>query len=178
MTTVSAALALATAAPEMAGLDLAQVVSVAHAYPWTQTEWMLGSGYGKADAERWHVVAYDFGVKRNILRMLVSRGCRVTVVPARTGAAEVLALQPDGIFLSNGPGDPEPCDYAIEATRTLIDQRHAHLWHLPGPPDHGAGIRRAHLQDEVRPPRRQPSGEGPGQRPRVDHQPEPRFCGG
>ena len=112
----------AVAAPEMAGTDLAQVVSVAHAYPWTQSEWTLGSGYGKADAERWHVVAYDFGVKRNILRMLVSRGCRVTVVPARTPAAEVLALQPDGIFLSNGPGDPEPCDYAIDAARTLIDQ--------------------------------------------------------
>ncbi len=119
---VAAALALAIAAPEMAGQDLAQVVSVAHAYPWTQTEWALGTGYGKRDAEQWHVVAYDFGVKRNILRMLVSRGCRVTVVPAQTSADDVLALKPDGIFLSNGPGDPEPCDYAIQATRTLIEQ--------------------------------------------------------
>jgi len=118
---IAVAQAHAVAAPEMAGTDLAQVVSVAHAYPWTQSEWELGSGYSKSGAERWHVVAYDFGVKRNILRMLVSRGCRVTVVPARTAAADVLALQPDGVFLSNGPGDPEPCDYAIEAARTLID---------------------------------------------------------
>jgi carbamoyl-phosphate synthase small subunit len=112
----------AVAAPDMAGLDLAQVVSVAHAYPWTQAEWSLTGGFGKPAAERWHVVAYDFGIKRNILRMLASRGCRVTVVPARTGADEVLALQPDGIFLSNGPGDPQPCDYAIEATRALVDR--------------------------------------------------------
>ncbi len=121
-TQVAEAQARAAAAPNMAGLDLAQLVSAAHAYPWTQTEWALGQGHGKAASERWHVVAYDFGVKRNILRMLVSRDCRVTVVPAQTSAADVLALKPDGIFLSNGPGDPQPCDYAIEATRTLIDQ--------------------------------------------------------
>ena len=111
----------AKAAPAMSGLDLAQVVSVDRPYAWTQTEWALGSGYGEQAAPRRHVVAYDFGVKRNILRMLASRGCRVTVVPARTSADEVLALEPDGIFLSNGPGDPEPCDYAIAATRSLID---------------------------------------------------------
>ena len=87
-------------------------------------------------------MAYDFGVKRNILRMLASRGCRVTVVPAQTPAAAVLALQPDGVFLSNGPGDPEPCDYAIEATRELIDSGLPDLRHLPGPPDHGAGLGR------------------------------------
>ncbi len=119
---VAEAKARAAAAPTMAGLDLAKVVSAAHAYPWTQTEWTLGEGYGKPSSERWHVVAYDFGIKRNILRMLVSRNCRVTVVPAQTSAADVMALKPDGIFLSNGPGDPEPCDYAIEATRTLIAQ--------------------------------------------------------
>ncbi len=118
---VAAAQALAAGAPDMAGQDLAQVVSTAHAYPWTQTEWALGAGYGKPNGERWHVVAYDFGVKRNILRMLVSRDCRVTVVPARTSADEVLTLQPDGVFLSNGPGDPQPCDYAIAAARQLID---------------------------------------------------------
>ncbi|MDP9044984.1 MAG: glutamine-hydrolyzing carbamoyl-phosphate synthase small subunit [Pseudomonadota bacterium] len=115
------ALALARAAPTMSGLDLARVVSETAAYEWTETEWRLGRGYGKLTEPRFHVVAYDFGIKRNILRMLASRGCRVTVVPAQTAAAEVLALGPDGIFLSNGPGDPEPCDYAIAATRTLVD---------------------------------------------------------
>ncbi|OYU73024.1 MAG: carbamoyl-phosphate synthase small subunit, partial [Burkholderiales bacterium PBB5] len=118
----AAAIARAQAAPDMAGQDLAQVVTVNQPYPWDETEWVLGSGYGRlaaADA-RFHVVAYDFGVKRNILRMLASRGCRVTVVPAKTPAADVLALQPDGIFLSNGPGDPQPCDYAIAAAATLI----------------------------------------------------------
>ena len=111
----------ARAAPSMAGLDLARVVSVTEPYEWTETEWQLETGYGRQDAPTWHVVAYDFGVKRNILRMLASRGCRVTVVPAQTSGADVLALKPDGIFLSNGPGDPEPCDYAISAVRTLIN---------------------------------------------------------
>ncbi|MBL0086351.1 MAG: glutamine-hydrolyzing carbamoyl-phosphate synthase small subunit [Ideonella sp.] len=116
-----AAIAAARAAPEMAGQDLAQVVTVREPYAWRETEWALGRGYGQLAESRFHVVAYDFGVKRNILRMLASRGCRVTVVPARTPATEVLKLKPDGIFLSNGPGDPQPCDYAIEATRQLID---------------------------------------------------------
>jgi carbamoyl-phosphate synthase small subunit len=115
------ALAKAKAAPSMAGLDLAKVVSATMPFAWTETEWKLGSGYGTQAAPKFHVVAYDFGVKRNILRMLADRGCQVTVVPATTPAAEVLLLKPDGIFLSNGPGDPEPCAYAIEATRTLIE---------------------------------------------------------
>jgi len=118
---IDAAVAAAQAAPSMAGLDLAKVVSTPRTYEWTQTEWQLGAGFGTLQAPRFHVVAYDFGVKKNILRMLSSRGCRVTVVPAQTSAAEVLAMNPDGVFLSNGPGDPEPCDYAIAATRTLID---------------------------------------------------------
>ncbi len=118
---VEQAVAAARQAPSMAGQDLAQVVTVREPYAWTETEWTLGAGYGRLDAPRRHVVAYDFGVKRNILRMLASRGCRVTVVPAKTPPAEVLALKPDGIFLSNGPGDPEPCDYAIAAARALID---------------------------------------------------------
>ena len=118
---IDAAIARAQAAPSMAGLDLARVVTAQASYPWTETEWALGTGYGQLTDARFHVVAYDFGVKRNILRMLASRGCRVTVVPAQTSAAEALALRPDGIFLSNGPGDPQPCDYAIAATRTLID---------------------------------------------------------
>ncbi len=118
---IDQAIAAAKAAPSMAGLDLAQKVSVAQGYDWTQTEWKLESGYGTQTAPEFHVVAYDFGVKKNILRMLAERGCKVTVVPAKTPAAEVLKHQPDGIFLSNGPGDPEPCDYAIAAARELIE---------------------------------------------------------
>ena len=120
--------ALALAAPSMAGLDLARVVSANAPYTWTQTEWQLVQpslggkpGYGEQLAGRFHVLAYDFGVKHNILRMLAERGCLVTVVPAQTSAVEVLAHRPDGIFLSNGPGDPQPCDYAIAATAALID---------------------------------------------------------
>ena len=111
----------AKAAPSMAGLDLAKVVSTKASYEWTQTEWVLGQGYGKLESPEFHVVAYDYGVKLNILRMLAERGCKVTVVPAETPAADVLAMKPDGVFLSNGPGDPEPCDYAIAATRTIVD---------------------------------------------------------
>ena len=116
------AIELAQSAPSMAGLDLAQVVSQGGVTAWTETEWQLGVGFGEVKDAKYHVVAYDFGVKRNILRMLASRGCRVTVVPAKTSAADVLAMNPDGVFLSNGPGDPEPCDYAIEATRQIIDR--------------------------------------------------------
>jgi carbamoyl-phosphate synthase small subunit len=105
----------------MAGLDLAQVVSADAPYEWTETSWQLGRGHGTLADAKFHVVAYDFGVKRNILRLLADRGCRVTVVPARTPAAEVFKLQPDGVFLSNGPGDPQPCDYAIAAAREIID---------------------------------------------------------
>ena len=118
---VDAAIKHARSAPGMNGLDLAKVVSAAEPYEWTETEWSLEAGHGQLTVPKFHVVAFDFGIKRNILRMLASRGCRVTVVPAQTSAAQALAHQPDGIFLSNGPGDPEPCDYAIEATRTLID---------------------------------------------------------
>ena len=118
---VGDAIARAQAAPSMSGLDLAQVVSQDQPSEWHETEWTLAGGFGQQADPRFHVVAYDFGVKRNILRMLASRGCRVTVVPARTSAADVLKYCPDGIFLSNGPGDPQPCDYAIEATRELID---------------------------------------------------------
>lgn len=111
----------AQAAPSMTGLDLARVVSARAAYDWTQTEWRLEGGYRTQASPRFHVVAYDFGVKKNILRMLAERGCKVTVVPAQTPAREVLKHKPDGIFLSNGPGDPEPCGYAIAAARELID---------------------------------------------------------
>jgi len=115
------AIAKAKAAPNMAGQDLAKVVSATETSVWTETEWVLGEGFGVQTSPKFHVVAYDFGVKRNILRMLAQRGCKVTVVPAKTPASEVLKHKPDGIFLSNGPGDPEPCDYAIAAARELIE---------------------------------------------------------
>ncbi len=115
------ALALAKGFPGLAGMDLAKVVSVKAAYEYTEGEWTLGKGYGKLEDPKFHVVAFDYGVKRNILRMLVSRGCKVTVLPAQATAEEALSYKPDGIFLSNGPGDPEPCDYAIQAIKTLVD---------------------------------------------------------
>ncbi|OOR99955.1 carbamoyl-phosphate synthase small subunit [Haemophilus paracuniculus] len=114
------ALELAKSFGSMAGQDLAQQVTCEQAYQWTEGEWQLGKGYVPQTAPQFHVVAYDFGVKRNILRMLADRGCKITVVPAKTTAEQVLALNPDGIFLSNGPGDPEPCDYAISAIQTLL----------------------------------------------------------
>jgi carbamoyl-phosphate synthase small subunit len=106
--------------PGLIGMDLAKVVSCKRAYPWDEGAWALGSGYGRNDESKFHVVAYDYGVKRNILRKLASRGCKVTVVPAETPAEEALGLEPDGILLANGPGDPAPCDYAIRAIRTFL----------------------------------------------------------
>ncbi len=118
------ALAEARKFPGLAGMDLAKVVSVAKAYEWREGEWRLGEGHREVAETPFHVVAYDYGIKRNILRMLVARGCRVTVVPAQhAGPADVLALKPDGVFLSNGPGDPEPCDYAITATREFLARK-------------------------------------------------------
>ncbi len=119
--TAAMAVERARAFPGITGMDLAKVVSTTKPYEWTQTEWKLGSGYGVLAAPKFHVVAFDYGVKYNILRMLAERGCKVTVLPAQSTAAQALALQPDGIFLSNGPGDPAPCDYAIAAARELID---------------------------------------------------------
>lgn len=115
------ALELARSFPGLNGMDLAKVVSVKEPYEFTETEWKLGQGFGKQDKPQFHVVAFDYGVKRNILRMLAERGCRVTVLPAQATAAEALALNPDGIFLANGPGDPAACDYAIEAAKQVID---------------------------------------------------------
>jgi carbamoyl-phosphate synthase small subunit len=117
------AIAQAKAFPGLAGMDLAKVVTVDRPYAWAEGEWRLGKGYVPQATAKFHVVAYDFGVKRNILRMLAERGCRLTVVPAQTPAAEVLAMNPDGVFLSNGPGDPEPCDYAIAAIREFLDKK-------------------------------------------------------
>ena len=115
-----AALAAAKAAPSMAGQDLAKVVSVREAYDWNGSLWALGTGYRASGEARFHVAAYDYGVKHNILRNLAERGCRVTVLPAAAPAKEAMALRPDGVFLSNGPGDPEPCAYAIEAIREIL----------------------------------------------------------
>ena len=114
------ALAQARSFPGLAGMDLARVVSCSAAYPWAEGEWALGKGYARPERAAFHVVAFDYGVKRNILRMLVERGCRLTVLPAEASAQQALALKPDGIFLSNGPGDPEPCDYAVTAIRELV----------------------------------------------------------
>ena len=118
------ALKLAQEFPGLKGMDLAKVVTCDKPYEWTEGVWKLGQGHKQQNAADlpYHVVAYDFGAKRNILRMLAERGCRLTVVPANTPASEVLAMNPDGIFLSNGPGDPEPCDYAQEAIRTFLDK--------------------------------------------------------
>lgn len=119
-TSIDQALELARTFGSMAGKDLAQQVSCTTQYEFTQGEWQLGQGFTPPPAAKFHVVAYDFGVKTNILRMLSERGCRLTVVPATTPAADVLALNPDGVFLSNGPGDPEPCDYAINAVQEIL----------------------------------------------------------
>ena len=114
------AVAQARAFPGLAGMDLAKVVSCTRPFEWTATSWDLVRGHGELTSPRFHVVAFDYGVKRNILRMLADRGCRLTVLPAQATAQDALALSPDGIFLSNGPGDPEPCDYAIRAISELM----------------------------------------------------------
>ena len=116
------ALSQAKAFPGLSGMDLAKVVSVKESYEFAEGEWDLVSGYAKPSNPAFHVVAFDYGVKRNILRMLTSRGCKVTVLPAQATAEQALALKPDGVFLSNGPGDPQPCDYAISAIKTIVDK--------------------------------------------------------
>jgi len=118
---IERALAEARAFPGLAGMDLAKVVTTDKPYEWTEGRWALGSGFRRLADPRFHVVAYDYGIKRNILRLIAERTARVTIVPAQTSAREVMRLQPDGVFLSNGPGDPEPCDYAIEAIGELLD---------------------------------------------------------
>ncbi|AKQ54901.1 glutamine-hydrolyzing carbamoyl-phosphate synthase small subunit [Bordetella hinzii] len=117
------AVELARSFPGMSGQDLAKVVSQKETTSWTQGTWQLGEGYTQPAQDRFHVVAYDFGVKHNILRLIADRGCRITLVPAQTSAEDVLKLNPDGVFLANGPGDPEPCDYAIAATRTFLERK-------------------------------------------------------
>ncbi|MEP7156472.1 MAG: glutamine-hydrolyzing carbamoyl-phosphate synthase small subunit [Betaproteobacteria bacterium] len=117
---IARALDMAKAAPAMSGLDLAKVASCKDSYHWNQSTWALGSGFHTTDDPKFHVVAYDYGVKHNILRMLADRGCKITVLPAQATSADAMALKPDGVFLSNGPGDPEPCDYAIKAIQEIM----------------------------------------------------------
>ena len=119
---IADALAFAKGAPNMAGLDLAKEVSCKQPYMWNTSTWALGVGYGRQESPKFHVVAYDYGTKHNILRMLAERGCRITVLPAQATADAALALKPDGVFLSNGPGDPEPCEYAITAIAEIINK--------------------------------------------------------
>ena len=163
----------------MAGLDLASRVSTPERYEWTQAveparppNW-----WASPPSSRYHVVAYDYGIKLNILRRLVQVGCRVTVVPALTSAEDVLALKPDGVFLSNGPGDPEPLRAQV-AQHSQTDRQEAHFRHLPGPPVARTGGGRQDLQAEVRPSRRQPSGAQRAHQARRDHLPQSRFRGG
>jgi len=118
---IAKAVAAAKEFPGLKGMDLAKEVTTGESYSWTQQDWTLGKGFGELKDGKYKVVAYDFGVKRNILRLLAERGCELTVVPAQTPASEVLAMNPDGIFLSNGPGDPEPCTYAIEAIKEILE---------------------------------------------------------
>ena len=146
----------------MQGMDLAREVTTPDSYEWHGGSWDLDqSSFQETEVAR-HVVAYDFGVKRNILRMLADRACRITVVPASTKAEEVLALNPDGVFLSNGPGDPQPCDYAISAIGELSAQESASFWYLPWAPVAGPGGWRHNHEDEIRSPRGQSPGAGPG----------------
>jgi carbamoyl-phosphate synthase small subunit len=166
---------------KMEGTDLASVVTTKAAYPWdasepknqTGDEFLPGTDEA-TDGEPLHVVAYDFGIKQNILRMLTRENCRVTVVPAKTTAEETLALNPDGVFFSNGPGDPEPLDYAIETVQQAAGQE-ADLRDLPGAPDLRAGAGRQDLQAEVRTPRRQPPHPEPSHRQGGDHGAEPQL---
>ena len=153
------ALAAAKDFPGLVGMDLAKVVSCQESYSWEEGSWDLNEGHRKPDQEgRFHVVAYDFGVKRNILRMLTDRSCKVTVVPAQTPASEVLAMSPDGVFLSNGPGDPEPCDYAIKCYQGDPGNGYSDIRDLSGTPATGIGQWRENCKNETGPSWRKPSG--------------------
>ncbi len=153
-------------------MDLARVVSTREQYQWNEGTVWPEVEYFPSKAHRLHVVAYDFGIKRNILRIMSDFGCRMTVVPAQTPAAEVQAMAPDGVFLSNGPGDPEPCDYAIEAIRTLLETGVPIFGICLGHQLLGLACDAKTTEDEVWSPRRQPSCAGPGHPPGHDYQPE------
>ncbi len=170
------ALAAARAFPGLAGMDLAKVVTTAKPYEWRDGKWELGKGYRHVGDAPFHVVAYDYGIKRNILRLLAERGARVTVVPAQTPAREVLRMQPDGVFLSNGPGDPEPCDYAIESIGEILDATRVPVFgiclghQLMGLASGAKTVKMKFGHHGANHP-----GAGPRHRAGGDHQPEPRL---
>ena len=164
--------------PGLVGMDLVPMVTSGQRFTWDETPWDWGKGYGRQDKPEFHVVAIDYGIKRNILRLLAANGCKVTVVPATTSAEEILALKPDGVFLSNGPGDPAATgEYAVPVIREHHRPGHADLRHLPRPPDARHRARRHDHEDASGPSRRQPSGEGPHHRQGRDHLDEPRLRG-
>ncbi len=172
----AAAIKLARKFPGLKGMDLAKVVTAKRSFQWNEgSVWPENLRAPIRSHQRMHVAAFDFGVKRNILRVLADYGCRITVVPAQTSAEEVIALNADGVFLSNGPGDPEPCDYAINATRQVARDGSSRVWNLPRPPDPGARCRRAYHQDEVRPSRREPPRAGPRLGTSLHHESESRI---
>ncbi len=168
----------AAAWPGLVGMDLVPMVTSGQRFSWDETPWVWGEGFGRQTKPEFHVVAVDYGIKRNILRLLAGSGCKVTVVPAKTSAEDIMALKPDGVFLSNGPGDPAATgQYAVPVIKKLIDQRHADLRDLSRPSDVGNRGRRQNHEDASGPPRRQSSGQGLDHRQGRDHLDEPRLRG-
>ena len=166
----------ARAWPGLVGMDLVPMVTSAQRFTWDETPWIWNEGFGRQDKPEFHVVAVDYGIKRNILRLLAGSGCKVTVVPAKTSGEDILALKPDGVFLSNGPGDPAATgEYAVPVIKKLIEVGHADFRHLPRPPDARHRRRRQDHEDASGPSRRQSSGEGPHHRQGRDHLDEPRL---
>ena len=165
--------------PGLEGMDLVPMVTSAQRFTWDETAWAWDKGFGRQTAPEFNVVAIDYGIKRNILRLLAGVGCKVTVVPATTSADDILAMKPDGVFLSNGPGDPAATGkYAVPVIKKVIEFRHADLRHLSRPSDARARRRRQDEEDASGPSRRQPSGQGRDHRQGRDHLDEPRLCGG
>ncbi len=157
-------------------MDLVPDVGATQRYEWDETSWRLEGGYGRRAEAKYRVVAVDYGIKRNILRLLADQGCEVIVVPATASAEEIMALKPDGVFLSNGPGDPaETGRYAVPTIQGGAGDEDADLRHLPRPSDAGAGDRREDDQDAAGPSRRQPSRDGLHHRQGRDRVDEPRF---
>ena len=164
--------------PGLEGMDLVPMVTSGQRFTWDETPWAWEKGFGRQDKPEFNVVAIDYGIKRNILRLLAGEGCKITVVPATTSAEDILAMKPDGVFLSNGPGDPaETGKYAVPVIRQVIELGHADVRNLSGPSDAGSRGRRQDHEDASGPSRRQPSGEGRDDRQGRDHLDEPRFCG-
>ena len=165
--------------PGLEGMDLVPMVTSAQRFTWDETPWVWEKGFGRQTAPEFNVVAIDYGIKRNILRLLAGEGCKITVVPATTSAEDILAMKPDGVFLSNGPGDPaETGKYAVPVIQQVIDVGHADLRHLPRPPDARPRRRRQDQEDASGPSRRQSSGQGRDHRQGRDHLDEPRLCRG